>query len=154
MIRRAAPNENEESEKQDRKLIKTDKKDDSYYMRVEEVSAEDTSRRNLAINIIAGGLLVASGVASASLFQQTIYTPEGFTRLPQTQFIAALGDPQAREGTGAQEWGLWSLDPGPRGVYVQKYADQIAARNNQAPLGWKFDGNDWWLEEHGESFDP
>ena len=33
-----------------------------------------------------------------------------------TQFIAALGDPGATSGSGAQSWGLWTLDPGPRGV--------------------------------------
>ena len=31
-----------------------------------------------------------------------------------TQFIAALGDPGATSGSGAQSWGLWPLDPGRR----------------------------------------
>ena len=38
-----------------------------------------------------------------------------------TQFIAALGDPGATSGSGAQSWGLWPLDPGPRGVELTSY---------------------------------
>ncbi len=36
-----------------------------------------------------------------------------FTRV-QTQFIAALSDPAATSGIGAEAWGLWPVDPGPR----------------------------------------
>jgi hypothetical protein len=39
----------------------------------------------------------------------------------QTQFIAALGDPGASSGNGAQSWGLWRVDPGPRGVWLNRY---------------------------------
>lgn len=38
-----------------------------------------------------------------------------------TQYIAALGDPGATSGSGAQAWGLWPLDPGPRGVELDNY---------------------------------
>jgi len=65
-----------------------------------------------------------------------------------TQYIAALGDPEARAGSGAQSWGLWPLDPGPRGVRLKNYA-QLQRANGLAPARWKFDGADWWLEEHG-----
>ena len=58
-------------------------------------------RRNLIINTIAGGLLAASGVAAWELFKLQVYTPSGFQRLPTTQFLAALGDPTASQGTGA-----------------------------------------------------
>src|SRR5919112_1599864 len=64
------------------------------------------------------------------------------------QFIAALGDPRATSGSGAQWWGLWPLDPGPRGVELNSYKSLNDA-GGIAPARWKFDGTDWWLEEHG-----
>ena len=63
---------------------------------------EDASRRNLVINTIAGGLLAACGVASWELYKTEVYTPTGFRRLATTQFLAALGDPKASQGTGAE----------------------------------------------------
>jgi len=70
-----------------------------------------------------------------------------FQRIP-TQFIAALGDPGASSGSGAQSWGLWPLDPGPRGVRLNNF-DRLKEAGGVAPARWKFDGADWWLEEHG-----
>jgi hypothetical protein len=70
-----------------------------------------------------------------------------FKRIP-TQFIAALGDPGATSGSGAQSWGLWGLDPGPRGVRLGRY-ERLKAAGGVALAQWKFDGTDWWLEEHG-----
>ena len=65
-----------------------------------------------------------------------------------TQFIAALGAPEATSGTGAQSWGLWRRDPGPRGVWLARY-EQLKAAEGVAPAQWKFDSQDWWLEENG-----
>ena len=65
-----------------------------------------------------------------------------------TQFIAALGDPRATSGSGAQSWGLWPLDPGPRGVELKNY-QRLKDAGGVAPARWKFDDADWWLEEHG-----
>jgi hypothetical protein len=70
-----------------------------------------------------------------------------FTRV-STQYIAALADPGATAGSNAHTWGLWRLDPGPRGVRVENYA-RLAAAGGVAPAGWKFDSSDWWFEEHG-----
>jgi hypothetical protein len=70
-----------------------------------------------------------------------------FTRVAP-QFIAALGDPGANSGTGAEAWGLWRQDPGPRGVPLSSY-NRLKEVGGTAPAGWKFDGNNWWLEEHG-----
>ena len=70
-----------------------------------------------------------------------------FKRIP-TQFIAALADPNATSGSNAQSWGLWSKDPGPRGVWLSLYP-LIKAAGGYAPAGWQFDSTDWWLEEHG-----
>ena len=72
-----------------------------------------------------------------------------FKRPPQgTQFIAALGDPQATSGTGAEKWGLWREDPGPRGVWLRNY-NKLASQGFKAPAGWQFDPDAWWVEEHG-----
>ena len=71
-----------------------------------------------------------------------------FRAIP-TQFIAALGDPGARYGVGAETWGLWRQDPGPRGVWLRNYEKQLAGRDNVAPANWTFDEGDWWLDENG-----
>lgn len=66
----------------------------------------------------------------------------------ETQYIAALGNAGATSGTDAETWGFWSVDPGPRGVWVKDYAD-LMANGGIAPDGWQFDSDGWWLEEHG-----
>ena len=70
-----------------------------------------------------------------------------FKRVP-TQFIAALGDPKANSGTGAQSWGIWRIDPGPRGVRLERF-EKLQAAGGTAPAKWQFNTQDWWLEEHG-----
>jgi hypothetical protein len=70
-----------------------------------------------------------------------------FTRVAP-QFIAALGEPTATSGSHAQLWGLWRVDPGPRGVPLTRY-ERLKEVGGIAPAQWKFDGADWWLEEHG-----
>jgi len=64
------------------------------------------------------------------------------------QFIAALGEPGAKSGRGAQAWGLWKVDPGPRGVELTHH-DRLMKAGGIAPARWTFDGADWWLEENG-----
>ena len=70
-----------------------------------------------------------------------------FRRVP-TQYIAALGAPDARSGNDAQTWGLWRQDPGPRGVPLSEYR-HLKASGGVAPASWRFDDKAWWLEEHG-----
>ncbi len=65
-----------------------------------------------------------------------------------TQFIAALGDPDAMSGSNAHSWGLWRQDPGPRGVRLSRF-ERLKAADGVAPAQWQFDSTDWWLEEHG-----
>ncbi|CAE8584947.1 unnamed protein product [Polarella glacialis] len=72
----------------------------------------------------------------------------------RTQFIAALADPGATSGTGAEKWGLWKLDPGPRGVTLGGGYEGLKKNGGVAPAKWKFDNNDWWLEEHGLIMEP
>ncbi len=64
------------------------------------------------------------------------------------QFIAALGDPKASSGTGAENWGLWPVDPGPRGVWLKLFP-VLRATGGFAPAGWQFDASDWWVDENG-----
>ncbi len=70
-----------------------------------------------------------------------------------TQYIAALGNPDASSGNGAQLWGLWPLDPGPRGVKLNRY-QSLKDASGIAPARWKLDETDWWLEEHGLIMEP
>lgn len=66
----------------------------------------------------------------------------------RTQYIAALGAPGASSGSGAESWGFWAVDPGPRGVWTEDFP-ALMANGGVAPKGWQFDKTAWWLEEHG-----
>lgn len=117
---------------------------------VDEIDQESTNRRNLLINAVTSGLLVAAGISSAYLYQSTVYTPSGFQRISPTQYIAAKMDPTSSEGVGAQEWGIWTKDPGPRGTYLRDYDKQLVSNDYVSPVyQWIFDPKDWWVEEHG-----
>ncbi|MFM9844043.1 MAG: hypothetical protein ACKVOI_13845 [Dongiaceae bacterium] len=91
-----------------------------------------------------GGVLLSIGLLMlpAHADAETTFKP-----IP-AQYIAALGDPGASAGAGAESWGLWRLDPGPRGVELSSY-ETLKAEGGTAPAQWQFDGADWWLEEHG-----
>jgi hypothetical protein len=91
--------------------------------------------------------LLASAAVYLFMSQKASAAQPKFQRIP-TQFIAALGDPNASAGAGANNWGLWREDPGPRGVWLRKFKD-LQQSGGVAPAGWKFDSKDWWLEEHG-----
>ena len=76
-----------------------------------------------------------------------------FQRVQPIQFIAANIDPntggaQASSGTAADTWGIWRLDPGPRGVMLKDYG-RLEKNGGVAREGWRFDKDNWWLEEHG-----
>lgn len=71
----------------------------------------------------------------------------------KTMYIAALGDPQASSGMGAEEWGLWRVDPGPPGVYLKDFSEQLEKTGGVAPAGWQLDEDDWWVEEYGRIMD-
>ena len=86
------------------------------------------------------GVLVST-LASPVLAQTKI-------RRIQTQYIAALAPVGATSGTNAETWGIWKVDPGPIGVWLRFY--QILQKaGNIAPAGWRFDIDDWWLDENG-----
>ena len=102
-----------------------------------------TSKRYLPYFLL--GWMVA-GLAAQPAYATDEQQPR-FLRV-DTQYIAALGDPEASSGTGAQKWGLWTIDPGPRGVWLKNYAD-LEAAGGVAPARWNFDREDWWLDENG-----
>lgn len=87
-------------------------------------------------------LALAMGLLPAAALAETEFTPIA------TQYIAALGDKTATSGTGAERWGHWAVDPGPRGVRLSNYEALLTA-GGTAPAGWSFDPGSWWLEEHG-----
>ena len=91
-----------------------------------------------------GPAILAAAIVVVAL---PAHAEEAFTRIP-TQYSAALGDWQAASGTDAETWGLWAIDPGPRGVDIGDYGD-LLANAGLAPDGWQFDSAGWWLEEHG-----
>jgi hypothetical protein len=91
------------------------------------------------------GILAAAGCAADP--------PAPAFRPVHTQFIAALAAPDARAGTGAETWGLWPVDPGPRGVRLGRF-DDLRAAGGVAPAGWRFDAAGWWLEENGLIMEP
>jgi len=97
---------------------------------------------NLRSVLLAIGWLMITAVWGPSAYAQT-----SFKHIP-VEYIVALGDPAASSGSGAQLWGLWRQDPGPRGCLLGNY-DQLKAAGGIAPAQWKFDNKDWWLEEHG-----
>ena len=114
--------------------------------------------RRAAVNVLIAatitntlpGLLNTRRVftASAEMVGASEPAPK-FQRLQRIQFIAALGEPGASSGTGADTWGLWREDPGPPGVRLGKEYKTKLEATGKAPAGWQFDPNAWWLEEHG-----
>jgi hypothetical protein len=127
---------------------------------------EHSTRRRIFAAALVSALptaaLAASPAAAADAATQ-------FERVSPLQFIAALGDGKASSGSGAQDWGLWRKDPGPRGVRLagcvptatasrpsatRRNRSQRLAKAGKADAGWTFDAKDWWLEEHGASKPP
>jgi hypothetical protein len=101
-------------------------------------------RRSLA-TLVGAALLLLSLLPS--VHAAGAETPT-FREVP-TRYIAALGEPDASSGFNAQAWGLWGLDPGPRGVRLKNFERQLLSNGGVAPAQWQFDGSDWWLEEYG-----
>src|SRR6185312_7846271 len=95
------------------------------------LTARHRTRRLMSCVLLATALLVLPRLVEA----ETVLKP-----IP-TQYIAALGDAGATSGVGAESWGLWREDPGPRGVRLSSYAALKA--DGVAPEQWKFDGSDW-----------
>jgi len=110
-----------------------------------------SERTRITQRLIRRACLAEALLVTIAVVAQAVHAAGGgqtkFTRI-STQYIAALGNPGATSGNGAQLWGLWPLDPGPRGVKLNRYQSLINS-GGVAPARWKFDETDWWLEEHG-----
>ncbi|MBH0196268.1 MAG: hypothetical protein HP494_11900 [Nitrospira sp.] len=106
--------------------------------------------RSMPRSIHRAGMTTVLLVTIAIMAQPVYASDVGQTKFKRisTQYIAALGDPHSTSGNDAQSWGLWPLDPGPRGVKLNRY-QSLKDANGIAPTRWKFDETDWWLEEHG-----
>ena len=89
-------------------------------------------------------LLAAASLAATARVPAVAAPP--FRRV-RPQYIAALAPPDATSGTGAQDWGYWRVDPGPIGVRLKWY--EKLRRLGFGPSGWRFDRDDWWLDENG-----
>ena len=89
---------------------------------------------------VSGRLLaVGSLILAASLHYASGQDLSKYKRI-EPQFIAALGDPGATSGNGAQSWGFWNQDPGPRACKLDHYPQLKAT--GVAPAQWKFDASD------------
>jgi len=76
-----------------------------------------------------------------------VFAQKKFRRV-RNQYIAALAPADATSGTGAETWGIWRVDPGPIGVWLRFY-QLLRKAGNIAPADWRFDIDDWWLDENG-----
>ncbi|HUV23229.1 MAG TPA: hypothetical protein VMZ32_15640, partial [Gammaproteobacteria bacterium] len=99
-----------------------------------KVSKQWSTRFFPLVGMVLLMLLQPAQIVSASGAGETTF------RSVRTQFIAALGDPTASSGSGAQTWGLWRKDPGPRGVWLNNFEQQLVISGGVAPASWKFDG--------------
>ena len=89
-----------------------------------------------------GSLSFFGALIAPPAFAQKKYRPV------RPQYIAALAPAGATSGTGAETWGIWRVDPGPIGVWLRFYK-LLRQAGNIAPAGWRFDIDDWWLDENG-----
>src|SRR2546422_2387958 len=89
-------------------------------------------RNSMSRALMAVGLFMMMAVLGQSAHAAR-YDPAKFRRI-SPQYIAALADPTATSGNYAESWGLWRLDPGPRGVRLDGYARLKAA--GIAPARW------------------
>ncbi|HEY5624015.1 MAG TPA: hypothetical protein VIV14_09650 [Gammaproteobacteria bacterium] len=108
----------------------------------------EQDRRGFLIVSLSAAVAAASPATGLTQFPFPIDVQGIRFRRVRTQFIAALAEPGAKSGDNAEQWGLWRLDPGPRGVRLNRY-DRLVSEGGRAPSGWSFDADDWWLEENG-----
>ena len=97
--------------------------------------------------------VVASTLATISMPQACSAAERQWKRVNPIQFIAANVDPtgggnQQSSGTGADSWGIWTVDPGPRGVQLRDYS-KLEKNNGVAPAKWQFENE---LASWGEDY--
>ena len=99
--------------------------------------------RAFSRRVFLGGVAATIAVPTSALAS---YLPK-FRRV-KSQYIAALAAPDEDRGSGAQNWGIWREDPGPRGVWLKRY-EKLAESGGRAPADWQFDNEEWWVDENG-----
>ena len=102
----------------------------------------EASQQADATERLAAGVEHGDGMTPAARFKRV-------PKLIGTEFIAAVGDPSASSGCGAEHWGIWRDDPGPPGVLLRDFEANLVRTGGRAPAGWRLDDNAWWLEEYG-----
>jgi hypothetical protein len=102
---------------------------------------------NMRFNLSRRGFVFSAFASFATSISKPIIAQNKFRYIP-TQYIATLASAKERSGTGAETWGLWRVDPGPIGVWLRFY-QLLQKAGNIAPAGWRFDIDDWWLDENG-----
>ena len=125
----------------------------------DSLSARDAEAltRRAALAAIGGALPLTASIINecrriTEATQHESVSSATFKRVPKlfsTEFIAALGEPGASSGSGAERWGLWRDDPGPQGVLLRDYTDKLVRTEGRAPAGWQLDDDAFWLEEYG-----
>lgn len=68
----------------------------------------------------------------------------------QGQYLAVdpgMSHRTLNDGNGARSWGIWYTDPGNTGVRFPGIPQ--LERTGVAPSGWRYNPNEWWVEEHG-----
>jgi len=102
---------------------------------------------NFHVKLNRRTLLVSVLATFATAISKPLFAQNKFRYIP-TQYIATLASAEEKSGTGAEKWGLWRVDPGPIGVWLRFY-QFLQKAGNIAPAGWRFDIDDWWLDENG-----
>ena len=91
--------------------------------------------------------LMSSRGLFASTIAPSVFAQKLYRRIP-LQYIACLASEGEKSGMDASSWGLWEIDPGPIGIWLRAY-HLLQKAGNLAPDGWRFDIDDWWLDENG-----
>lgn len=118
-------------------------------------SDEEQTRKDESLASKARRALLASSAAAVTYNAVTLapalglFLPEGYEKVSPLQFIAALPpsttSPSPTSGEGAENWGLWPVDPGPLGLRLRTY-ERVKAGEIAAPA-WLND-NDFFLDEN------
>lgn len=108
-------------------------------------STSNDEEKGLASDVRRAFLASSLAAVTYNVLTIGIFVPPGFRKASPIQFSAALGDPNASSGTGAEKWGLWPVDPGPRGIGIRDY-EKIRSGDATAP-SW-FNEKDFFLDEN------
>ena len=85
---------------------------------------------------------LATSIASPILAQTRI------RRIRNSIYRSAWSRGRYFRNRARKRGGLWKEDPGPIGVWLRLY-QTLQKAGNLAPAGWRFDIDDWWLDENG-----